>query len=309
MIGVLIQGRTAAEAVAQVRHAEQAGIPAAWGTMGGAGGADMLATLAAAAATTSRIKLGTAIVHTWPRHPVVFAQEALAIEQLGPGRLRLGLGVGGGPAIERSYGMSFRTPLTNVREYVTALRALLHEGEARFEGTHVRVQHRMPAAAPGVAVMAAALRERAFALCGEVADGAISWLGPRGYLVRHALPALRAGAERAGRATPPLVAHVPVAVTADRAAARALAREQFAFFLRAPAYLEMFAQAGFPAQDGFSDALLDEIVVSGTEAEVAAGLRSWLDAGMGEVFAQPLIEAGDREGSIARAFAAVVAAQ
>ncbi|MSQ35939.1 MAG: LLM class flavin-dependent oxidoreductase [Dehalococcoidia bacterium] len=307
MIGVLIQGRTATEAVAQVEQAEEAGVPAAWATMGGAGGADMLATFAAAATKTSRILLGTAILHTWPRHPVVFAQEALAIDQLAPGRLRLGLGPGGAPAVERSYGIEFRAPLTNVREYVTTLRALLHDGEATFAGTHVRVQHRLGQTA-AVPVMAAALRERAFALAGEVADGAISWLGPRGYLVRHALPALRAGAERAGRATPPLVAHVPVAVTADREAARALAREQFAFFLRPPAYREMFAQAGFPPDDGFSDALLDELVVSGTRDEVAAGLRGWLDAGMGEVIAHPLIDAADREGSIARAFEAAAAA-
>ncbi|MBM4416101.1 MAG: LLM class flavin-dependent oxidoreductase [Chloroflexi bacterium] len=309
MIGVLVQGRSAAEAVAQIEQVERAGVPAAWATMGGAGGADMLATFAAAAARTSRIMLGTAIVHTWPRHPVVFAQEALAIDQLAPGRLRLGLGPGGPPAVERSYGIAFATPLTNVREYVSTVRALLRDGEATLAGTHVRVQHRMTQTTTGVAVMIGALRERAYELAGEVADGAVSWLGPRGYLVRYALPALRAGAERAGRAAPPLVAHVPVAVTADREAARGLAREQFSFFMRPPAYREMFALAGFPPDDGFTDALLGELLVCGTRDEVATGLRGWLDAGMGEVIAHPLIDARDREGSIARAFEAVAAAR
>jgi F420-dependent oxidoreductase-like protein len=307
MLGVLIQGRTAADALAQIEQAEAAGVPAAWGTMGIAGGADPLATLAAAAARTQRIRLGTAIVHTWPRHPVVFAQEALAIDQLAPGRLRLGIGPTAAPAVERTYGMAYTKPLTQLREYVTALRALLHEGEASIDGTHVRTQSRLAQTAE-VAVMASALRPPAFELCGEVADGAISWLAPHSYLVGQALPAVQAGAQRAGREAPPIVAHVPVAITSDREAARAMAREQFAFFLRAPAYQSMFALAGFETSEGFSDELLDDLVVSGSPDQVVAELEAWLADGIGEVIAHPLLDPDDREGSIARVFEAVGAA-
>jgi len=69
----------------------------------------------------------------------------------------------------------------------------------------------------------------------------------------------------------------------------------------------MFAAAGYDVTDGYGDDLLDDLVVSGTEAEVVAGLQRWIDAGMGEVLAFPLLEE-DREASFASAFAAVAQA-
>ena len=50
----------------------------------------------------------------------------------------------------------------------------------------------------------------------------------------------------------------------------------------------MFAAAGYDVTDGYSDDLLDDLVVSGTREEVAAGLQRWVDAGMTEVIAHPL---------------------
>jgi F420-dependent oxidoreductase-like protein len=304
MYGVAIQATNALEAVAQIEQAEAAGIDAAWATMGGAGGVDMIPVYAAAALRTSTIRMGTAIVHTWPRHPIVLAQEAMAIEQLAPGRFRLGIGPTSAVLTQRMYGLEYRKPLTNLREYLLTVRALLHEGSVDFEGEHVTVRGRMTTPAP-IPVMASALRPRSYELCGEASDGAISWMSPLKYLVEVAMPALRRGAERASREVPPLVAHVPVAVTTDRAAARGLARTQLAMYARVPNYQGMFVAAGYEVGDGYSDALLDDLVVSGTEAEVAAGLRRWRDAGVSEVLAHPLRDPADREGSIARAFAAV----
>jgi len=63
-----------------------------------------------------------------------------------------------------------------------------------------------------VPVMAAALGEKAYELCGAEADGAISWVCPGAYLHDVALPALHRGADSAGRPVPPLVAHAPVCV-------------------------------------------------------------------------------------------------
>jgi len=70
----------------------------------------------------------------------------------------------------------------------------------------------------------------------------------------------------------------------------------------------MFATAGYDVSEGYSDELLNDLVVSGTEAEVAEGLGRWKEAGMGEILAHPLIEPDDREGSIDSAFAAVARA-
>ena len=161
-----------------------------------------------------------------------------------------------------------------------------------------------------VELLASALRPRSFALCGELADGAISWMCPLQYLVDEALPAMAEGATTAGRQTPPLVVHVPIAVNTDREFVRDLARQQLGRYASVPFYRAMFERAGFPmgdpaAPDAYPDALLDDLVVSGTAEEVTAGLRRYLDAGAAEVLAAPLLERDDRDGSIARAFEAV----
>ncbi|MBM3140192.1 MAG: LLM class flavin-dependent oxidoreductase [Chloroflexi bacterium] len=308
MFGVAIQAANARAAVEQIEQAERAGIEVAWATMNGAGGADMLPVFAAAAAKTSTIHMGTAILHTWGRAPVIFAQEALALDQLAPGRFLLGIGSTTAFYVERSYGQEYRKPLTNLREYVIAIRTLLREGAAEYAGEHVRMRARLAATA-AVPVMASALRPRSYALCGEVADGAISWMSPLRYLVATALPTLEDAARRAGREAPPLVAHVPIAVTADRTQAREWARAQLAMYARVPNYQGMFTAAGYDVSEGYSDALLDDLVVFGDEATVAAGLRRWRDAGMREILAQPLVDPSDRAGSVARAFAAVARAR
>ncbi len=307
MYGVAIQASDPSAAVAQVVQAEEAGVDAAWATMGGAGGADMLPVFAAAAAQTERILMGTAIVHTWGRQPVTFAQEVMAIDGLGPGRFRLGIGPTTAFFVERFYGVPYSKPLTNLREYLVTIRGLLADGSVDFQGVHVSSRARIRPYAP-VPVMASALRPRSYRLCGELSDGAISWMSPLRYLSETALPALRAGADAADREAPPLVAHVPIAVTGDREAAHQMAREQLAMYARVPNYQGMFAAAGYDVSEGYGDDLLADLVVSGNESEVARGLQRWREAGIGEVLAQPLVAQHDREGSVAAAFAAVAAA-
>ena len=306
MFGVSIQARSAPAAVEQIAQAEAAGVQAAWATMGGAGGVDMMPVFAAAAANTERIFLGNAIVHTWSREPVAFAQETMAIQELGPGRFRLGIGPTTAFYVERFYGREYTKPLTNLREYLYVIRTLLHEGSVEFEGVHVSSRARISPHAP-VPVMASALRPKSYELCGELSDGAISWMSPLKYLSEIALPAMQAGAANANREAPPLVAHVPIAVTTNREAARQMAREQLAMYARVPNYQGMFAAAGYDVSEGYGDDLLDDLVVSGTEDEVVAGMQRWIDAGVGEVLAHPLLEE-DRDASIAAAFAAVARA-
>ncbi len=306
MFGVSIQARSAPAAVEQIVQAEAAGVQAAWANMGAAGGVDMMPVFAAAAAKTERIFLGNAIVQTWSRHPVAFAQETMAIQELGPGRFRLGIGPTTAFFVERTYGREYTKPLTNLREYLYTIRTLLHEGSVDFTGVHVSSRARLSPHAP-VPVMGSALRPKSYELCGELSDGAISWVSPLKYLSEIALPALEAGAASADRDAPPLVAHVPIAVTTNRDAARQMAREQLAMYARVPNYQGMFAAAGYDVSEGYGDDLLDDLVVSGTEDEVVAGLQRWIDAGIGEVLAHPLV-GEDRDDSIAAAFAAVARA-
>lgn len=307
-VGVAIQALSAPDFVTQVRQAEMSGIPVAWTTIGGASGADPLTVFAAAFATTERIRIGTAIVPTWPRHPVIIAQQAQALAQLAPGRLRLGIGPSHEPGMTRNFGVRWHTPLTELREYLTVIRALTTEGTVDFEGRHVTARATLRDPQP-VELLASALRPRSFEVCGELTDGAISWMCPASYLIREALPAIARGAARAGRETPPLIAHVPIMVSEDRDAVRALARRQLGNYASVPFYLAMFHAAGFPeATDGYSDAMLDDLVVSGTEQQVVARLSQMVEAGCGEILAHPLLDPADRAGSIESAFHAVAVA-
>ena len=304
-IGAAIQALDARSFVSQIQRAEAAGVPVAWTTIRGAGDGDVLTAFGAAMTATSTIRMGTAIVPTWPRHPVSIAQQALALEQLGPGRMRIGIGPSHEGSMVRNFGVRWEAPLTQLREYLTVIGALARDGKVDFAGRHVtaRAEWRNPG---GFDVIASALRPKSFETCGELADGAISWMCPKAYLVGKALPAIAAGAERAGRAAPPLIAHVPVSVNTDREQVRAFARRQLANYQAIPFYLAMFKDAGFPqAGEGYSDELLDDLVVSGTEDEVVERLLTYLDAGCGEVLAHPLMAADDREGSINRALVAV----
>ena len=285
-VGLAIRRPTPAAAIDAILEMEKAGIETAWSTGGGVGG-DTLTLFGAVAPGTSRIVLGTSIVPTYPRHPTVLASQALIVEGLAPGRLRLGIGPSHRPTMVDAYGLDMGRPLAHLREYLTVLRALLWEGRADFDGTYLHVHTALPSEAPPprTPLPISALRVGAFRLAGEIADGAISWMCPVPYLVERAKPALAAGAEAAGRARPPLIGHVPVAVHDDPAAVRAAARAQLSLYGRLPFYAGMFADAGFPvASDGtMSDALFDELVVSGDPDVVAQRLTAVQAAGVDEL--------------------------
>jgi F420-dependent oxidoreductase-like protein len=247
-----------AEQVAAIELAEQLGVARVWLTTGGVG-PDALTIFAAAATRTKMIGLGTDIIPAFPRHPLAVVQQAVVVAALAPGRLRLGVGPSHQPSVEGMYGIPFVRPLEYMREYVKILRAALQKGKFDFEGKRFNV-HGQVANPPQVPVMLSALRQGSFRLAGRMADGALAWVCPLPYLRDEALPALRAGAKRAKRATPPpLVAHCFAAVHDDAAAVRTTARERLAVYARLPFYQEMFVAAGFPeARDGaMSDAMLD----------------------------------------------------
>jgi len=284
--GLAVRSPNAAATLAAIVRAEEQGLPAVWSTVGGTN-PDAVSLFAAAAAQTSAIGLGTAIVPTYPRHPVMLASQALVIEALAPGRLRLGIGPSHRPVIEGVFGIKMVKPLDHLREYLAVLRGLLWEGSADVQGDYFTVKASLPAGVepPKTPIPISALRAGAFRLAGEIADGAISWVCPIPYLVNTAKPAMVEGAKAAGRPTPPLIGHVPVAIGTDREAVRAAARPQLANYGRLPFYAGMFKDAGFPVGDGgvMTDALLDEIVVSGSPDEVAARLHQIQDAGVDEL--------------------------
>jgi F420-dependent oxidoreductase-like protein len=284
--GLAIRGPNAADTLAAIVRAEELGVPAIWSTVGGTN-PDAVTLFAAAAAKTSRIGLGTAIVPTYPRHPIALASQALVLASLAPGRFQLGIGPSHRPTIEGMFGITMTKPLDHLREYLTILRGLLWEGATDFQGTYFKVKAQLPDGVepPKTPLPISALRSGAFRLAGEIADGALSWVCPVPYLVNTAKPAMIEGARAAGRPTPPLIGHIPVAISEDRAAVREAARPQLANYGRLPFYRGMFEDAGFPipSDNVMPDALLDELVVSGSPDTVAARLHEIQAAGIDEL--------------------------
>jgi F420-dependent oxidoreductase-like protein len=280
--------------VQAIREAEMRGVPAAWLTMGG-NNPDIGTILAAAAAVTHTIKLGTSIIPTWPRHPVAIAQQAVALDALAPGRFRLGIGPSHAASMEPIFGVEWKAPLGHLREYLIVLKALLQQGEVDFAGKHVKTKARI-AAPVDVPVMASALRAASFRLCGEISDGAISWVSPWPYLREAALPALRQAAEAAGRAPPPLIVHLPVVLSEDREAVRRAAGSFLNRYVTLPNYQGMFAAAGFPDAAGADrEAAVDALAVSGSESAISERLRTVLREGAAEIIAHPIFATEDRD--------------
>jgi F420-dependent oxidoreductase-like protein len=290
-VGLTVFGTDASALVSTIVAAEKAGVQQIWVTQG-TPEPDALTILAAAAALTSNVQMGTAIIPTYPRHPLALAQQLLTLHDLAPGRVRVGIGPSQRPVIEGTFGIPMAAPLEHLREYVTVLRAILGEDSVDYHGHFYTVKTKL-ARLPHTPVLTSALRQGAFRLAGELADGVLTWLCPVPYLLKDALPAMRAGAEEKGRPVPPLVAHIPVVFGQDRQAVRALVRAEFdsgRFFGRLPFYARMFADAGFPvASDGsWSDEFIDNMVVSGDEATIAARLRELLDQGLDELLVMPV---------------------
>src|SRR2546430_3444231 len=142
MIGVAIRGNKASEALAMIEQAEQLGIHAAWMTTGGAR-LDSLTVFAAATVRTQRIKLGTSIVPTFPRHPLVMVQQTQVVAQLAPGRFRLGVGPSHRPTIE-AMGIPFASPLGHWREYLHTLKPPLQHGRWDRDATSYKPHEPLP---------------------------------------------------------------------------------------------------------------------------------------------------------------------
>jgi len=186
------------------------------------------------------------------------------------------------------------------------VKGLLQEGAVDREQQPFAVHARL-AQPVDVPVMASALQEKSFELCGEVADGAITWMCPPAYVRDVALPAFRRGAERAGRPLPKLVVHAPVCVSEDAEAVREAARQGLGFYMRVPSYARMTAAAGFPdaAEAGMSDAHVDALVAHGDETRVAEQLRAWFEIGADEIIAAPLAAGPDRGATVERTIALI----
>jgi probable F420-dependent oxidoreductase len=212
--------------------------------------------LALAAGVTERIELGTGIALAFTRSPFTLALEALDLDEASGGRLVLGLGAGVRRLNQRWHAVDYDPPVRRMRETVAAVRELvaaLPEGRtARSRGRVVDVEvtgyrrpHRPPRRA--IPIWLAAVMPAMCRLAGEVGDGYLDHPVTTPEWVRDSvLPALRAGAERAGRPVPPVAGAMIVAVDdADPEGARRAAALSVGFYATVRTYEPLFAGHGF----------------------------------------------------------------
>jgi len=276
-IGINVRASNVSDAVSKISSIADSGFRQVWFTSSGSMYRDTLTLLAAVAASVDKIRLGTSIVQAYTRHPVATAQQALAINDLAPGRFRLGIGVSHRHIIEEQYGIKMNEPLKYLREYVTSLRQLLYNGSSEFQGKYFNLKVKTDQIAR-IPILIAALGSKTFELAGEISDGAISWMCPISYLTEKALPAMKSGAAEAGRDMPPIVAHIMVAVSEDRPAVIASAEERVRQYARMPFYYNMFRNAGYDlANDSSSYSKLAEaLTIWGSKEEIVQKIKDVL---------------------------------
>ena len=282
------------EAVAEYVQAEEDGFPAAW-TANLTSGFDALTVLALAGRATKRIELGTFVVPTYPRHPMVMAQTALTTAAAAPGRFVLGIGLSHRVVIEQSMGLDYSKPLRHMREYLAVLLPLLAGDPVRFRGEEFRVTAQVQVeGATRPPVLVAALGPQMLRLAGRVADGTATWMGGPDYLRNTAIPEITAAAREAGRPAPRILAGFPIAVTTKTAEAREAAARIFAVYGQLPSYRAALDRGGY---GGPGDVAIvgDEASVRRQVADLAEMGVTDLNSGIYAVDGDPGVQARTRE--------------
>src|SRR3954469_20165849 len=119
-------------AVSGAREAAEHGFGAYWVSQ--IFGFDNLTVLAVVGREVPDIELGTAVVPTYPRHPMMLAQQALTVQAATGGRLCMGIGLFHPIVVESMWGLSFDKPVRHLREYLEVLMPLLDNKPVSQDG-------------------------------------------------------------------------------------------------------------------------------------------------------------------------------
>lgn len=272
--------------IGQAKQAEADGFKSGW--FANIFGIDAIMAATICARETSTIELGTAVVPTYPRHPVALAQQALTANAAAKGRFTLGIGLSHQIVIETILGLSFAKPYSHMKEYLGVLAPLIRTGKASFQGEEYKVTAgvSVPGAEP-CQILVAALAPKMLALTGAEADGTITWMTGLQTIREHTVPRIREGASKAGRPEPRVVVGLPIAVTKDVDKARASAAQQFAIYGTLPSYRAMLDREG---AEGPGD-----VVVAGDASAVGEQLGRLAEAGTTDFLAIPFAVEGDAD--------------
>ena len=243
------------EIIQRAQRIEAAGLSTGW--MAHIFAYDAMSLLALVGRETKRIELGTAVVPTYPRHPVVMAQQALTTQAASKGRFTLGIGLSHQVVIEKMYGLSYARRISHMREYLSVLKPLLRGESVKYRGKEYSVNMglNVPRATP-VPVAMAALGPQMLDLCGREATGTITWMAGQKALREHVVPRITAAAREAGNQPPRIIAGMPIAIANDRTKALEVAAKVFHVYRDLPAYRTMLNREG--AQEPVDVALVGD---------------------------------------------------
>lgn len=295
------------------KEAESLGYDSAWASE--AWGTDAVTVLAWVAATTSRIKVGSAVLQMPARAPASTAMTAATLDLMSGGRFLLGLGTSGPQVVEGWYGQPWGQPLVRTREYVEVVRRALARETVQIRGSQLSIPYLGPDSSglgkplklmmrpirAEIPIYLAAIGPKNVALAFEIADG---WL-PIFYSPEHA-PSAFGFPDREGF---DVAASVIVALDDDVATARDRVRPTLALYLGGMGargknfYNDLACRYGYESaarriQDRYlaghqgeaaaavPDELIDDVALVGPPARIAERLEAWHSSGVTTLLVQ-----------------------
>lgn len=258
------------ETVADAKASAEAGFASYWLTQV-VQKAEAMNIIGAMAQAVPNIHFGTSVVPTYPRHPMVMAEQALTTNMLTGGRFTLGIGLSHKPVVESMWGYSFDKPVRHAREYLEVLMPLIAGEAVNFEGETLTARGRLDIDATEPPVLVAALGPQMLKLAGERCGGTITWMTGAETLSRLTVPTISEAAEGAGRSAPQIIAGFPVWVTDDVDAARANAAQVYSVYGQLPSYRAMLDREGLGGPE--------DVAIIGDEATCAGRLDELIAAG------------------------------
>jgi F420-dependent oxidoreductase-like protein len=254
------------ELIGQTRQAADAGLKSVWFSQLPLS-QDAVTVAALAGREVPGIEVGTSVVPTYPRHPLLVASAAQTAQAATGGRFTLGIGLGSKGFLGPVYGIDYPPPIRHLREYLTVLKQVFAGEAVDFEGETVTAKAPGPSTVGGdVPIIVAAMGPQALKVTAELADGTLPFLaGPRA-LSELIVPTM------AGKR---IIAAVPAVVTNEPDEVRKKAVEQMSFYGQIPSYRRILDA------EGVGHAA--DLAIIGDEKTVLDGLQRYYDAGATDV--------------------------
>ena len=306
-LGYAPPGTNPTELIALAQEAERLGYDSAWAAE--AWGTDAVTVLSWLAATTTTIKVGSAILQMPARTPASTAMTAATLDLMSGGRFLLGLGTSGPQVVEGWHGEPWGKPLSKTREYVELVRAALRRETLEHDGEHFQVPYTGPGATglgkplklmlrplrADIPIYLASLRPKSVELAAEIADG---WLpiffSPERARETFPVPFARNGLD--------IAACVPALLSDDVESAREALKPYYALYIGGMGargtnfYNDLARRYGFEAEAetiqtlflddkqrdaaaAVPDELVDELALVGPRERIADRLTAWRESG------------------------------